>query len=119
IRTSGDFEPYQAESFGTVGKCEKSSIHGLWDGCTVENGGRGGGAGVVRQLFPTQTDGLSASRVRELADWYVDQAEAKRDGIRLDQEDIDAGLRLVLREEAQAGSEDIEFERVMCRVWGR
>jgi hypothetical protein len=42
IRTSGDFEPYQAESFGTVGKCEKSSIHGLWDGCTVENGGRGG-----------------------------------------------------------------------------
>jgi len=49
----------------------------------------------------------------------VDQAEAKRDGIRLDQEDIDAGLRLVLREEAQAGSEDIEFERVMCRVWGR
>jgi hypothetical protein len=62
--------------------------------------------------------GLSRRRIRELADWYQDQGHQRHNDGTLDTAELDADLRLILREEVAFPEHvEIEFERVMRTVF--
>jgi hypothetical protein len=62
--------------------------------------------------------GLSRRRIQELADWYSDQGHQRYSEDRLDTAELDAELRLILREEVAFPEHiEIEFERVIQRVF--
>ncbi len=62
--------------------------------------------------------GLSEREIKALARWYEDRADALRhDGIEVDQEELDAGLRQVLRERVLPEFIEYEFERIMRAVF--
>jgi hypothetical protein len=58
--------------------------------------------------------GLSQGRIRELARWYLDRAEAQRQETGdVSSAELDAGLRQVLAERIFPEFVETEFERVM------
>ena len=77
----------------------------------------------ARRIAPQPTNGstepgLSQRRIRELADWYSDQGHQRYCEDKLDTAELDADLRLILREEVAFPEHvEIEFERVMQAVF--
>jgi putative DNA primase/helicase len=72
------------------------------------------GDGPVHMVEP----GLNRRRVQELADWYQNETHRRYNEGALDTAELDADLRLVLREEVAFPEHvDIEFERVMAEVF--
>jgi len=62
--------------------------------------------------------GLSRRRIQELADWYKDETHRRYNEGRLDTAELDAELRLILREEVVFPEHvEIEFARVMTVVF--
>ena len=64
--------------------------------------------------------GLPEHEIRDLAHWYVDRAAERAHeggGIELDREELDAGLRQVLRERCLPEHIETEFTRVMAAVF--
>jgi hypothetical protein len=64
--------------------------------------------------------GLSPGRIRELAAWYLDRATAQHEANEagdISSAELDADLRLILREEVFPEFVEIEFERVMKAVF--
>ena len=67
-----------------------------------------------------QSEGLSPSRLRDLANWYVDRAadqQQRTGGVDVDSAELDAGLRQVLSEQVLPEFVEVEFERVMAEVF--
>jgi putative DNA primase/helicase len=112
IRTSSDFEPCQPESLVTVANRKKPNNDGVCHGCTVGKGGNGQNTDLGTE------SGLSPRRIRELADWFEDQGYQRHCKGNLDTAELDADLRLILREEVAFPEHvEIEFERVMQLVF--
>jgi putative DNA primase/helicase len=113
IRTSEVFQPDTADDGCPVEKCKKPSNDGLVSGCPVAKG-----ESSARARNGGGEPGLSRRRLRELADWYSDQGyQRHHDGI-LDTAELDAELRLILREEVAFPEHvEVEFERVMQIVF--
>ena len=68
----------------------------------------------------TAEPGLSPGRIRELAAWYLDRATAQHEANEagdISSAELDADLRLILREEVFPEFVEIEFERVMKAVF--
>jgi hypothetical protein len=66
--------------------------------------------------------GLSPGRIRELAAWYLDRATAQHEANEagdISSAELDADLRLILREEVFPEFVEIEFERVMKAVFSK
>lgn len=61
--------------------------------------------------------GLSRRRIRELADWYIDQADQRRCGCNLATTALDAELRGLLREEVFPEAIEAELSRVLDAVF--
>jgi hypothetical protein len=64
--------------------------------------------------------GLSPGRIRELAAWYLDRATAQHEANEagdISSAELDADLRLILREEVFPEFVEIEFARVMKAVF--
>jgi hypothetical protein len=95
-----------------VGKCETSNNDGLLGGCAVARGGIPPNGGAEA--------GLSDYRVRQLAAWYLDRAEAVRQETgTIRQTELDEALRMVLAENGVFPEFiTVEFERVMRAVFG-
>jgi Protein of unknown function (DUF3631) len=111
IRTSRISEPHSQEHGCALGKCENPNNDGLLGGCAVARGG----------IPPTSGDeaGLSDYRVRQLAGWYLDRADAeRRETGTIRQTELDEALRTLL---AEVGVFPefiaVEFERVMRAVF--
>jgi putative DNA primase/helicase len=112
IRTSGASPTVTRKSGVTVGKCEKPNNDGICYGVTVGKGGKGQNADLGTE------SGLGQRRIRELADWYEDQGYQRYCEGKLDTAELDADLRLILREEVAFPEHvEIEFERVMQLVF--
>ena len=63
---------------------------------------------------PKIEPGLSSWRIRELADWYMDETHRRYNEGTLVTAELDADLRAILREEVDVPEHvEIEFERVM------
>ena len=60
--------------------------------------------------------GLSPGRIRELAAWYRDRAIAQHEAGDISSAELDADLRLILREEVFPEFVEIAFQRVMKAV---
>ena len=111
IRTSGVFEPHSEQDGCALGKCEKPNNDGPLGGCAVARGG----------IPPNGGDeaGLSDYRVRQLAGWYLDRADAeRRETGTLRQTELDAALRKLLADDGVFPEFiAVEFERIMCAVF--
>ena len=112
IRTSGVFEPHSEKDGCALGNCEKSNNGGHLGGCAVAGGG----------LPPNGGDeaGLGDYRVRQLAAWYLDRADAERreTGV-IRQTELDEALRKLLAENGVLPEFiAVEFEHVMRAVFG-
>jgi putative DNA primase/helicase len=112
IRLSCNSEPHSQNDGCAVGKCEKSNNDGLLGECAVAEGG----------LVTNRRDepGLSDYRIRQLAGWYLDRAEAERQKTgTIRQTELDDALRMVLSTEGVPPEFiRVEFERVMGAVFG-
>jgi hypothetical protein len=80
--------------------------------------------GVVTPVTPVtplagngSEPGLSRRRIQELADWYSDQGHQRYCEDNLDTPELDRELRRILRAEVFPEHIEIEFERVMQRVF--
>jgi hypothetical protein len=117
IRTSEILQPDSSDQACPVAKCEKPNNDGFLSGCPVAKGGNGDARA------PSSLDdgvGVSAWRIRQLAEQYQDRAYANaqaNDG-NTRTADCDAWLRQALAE-AGIPSEfiKVEFERVMVEVF--
>jgi hypothetical protein len=114
--TSGITQPFTVEPGCTVGKCEKSNNDGLVNGWTLgkeesqQNAHTEGGNGLA--------EGLSQRTILDHARWYLEQADAQRQGgVDVDSAELDAGLRQVLAEQVLPEFVEVEFERVMAEVF--
>jgi Protein of unknown function (DUF3631) len=106
--TSDGFQSSTAESNVEVRKLQKSNNGGLCLDVEVGKGDNG------------QSEGLSPSRLRDLANWYVDRAadqQQRTGGVDVDSAELDAGLRQVLSEQVLPEFVEVEFERVMAEVF--
>jgi putative DNA primase/helicase len=118
--TSDDFKVYSRDDGCTVEKCEKPNNDGPLYTCTVAKGGNGGN-GDARTSSPFDDGvGLSAWRIRQLAEQYQDRAYANaqaNDGDTRTAE-CDAWLRQTL---AEGGVPPefikVEFRRVIDEVF--
>ena len=112
IRTSRASEPHSPEQACALEKGENANNDGLLGGCAVARGG-------IPANGRDET-GLSNHRVRQLAGWYLDRAEAeRRETGTLRQVELDQALRTLLAEEGVFPEFiAVEFERVMCSVFG-
>jgi hypothetical protein len=73
---------------------------------------------VAPKEKPGDEPGLSSRRIRELASWYIERADQRRNGgAGLDQESLDVELSRVLRDEVLPEFLDVEFERVLDEVF--
>ena len=109
-----DFKPCSPNDGCTVAKREKPNNDGLLHGCTVGEGGLGG------KSASSAPDGvgLSSSRERELAHWYLDRATTEFDETGdVSSAELDAGLRQVLAEEVSPEFVEAAFERIMQLVF--
>jgi putative DNA primase/helicase len=104
-------EPHSQVDGCAVGNCEKPSNDGLLGGCTLAEGGHSSNG--------EDAPGLSEFRIRQLAGWYRDRAEAERQGTgTIRQPELDETLRKVLAEEGVFPEFiGVEFERVMGAVF--
>jgi putative DNA primase/helicase len=117
IRTSDDSKVSSPESGWTVRKDEKPNNDGLLDTWTLRKGGQGENA-PIQAADGGAEPGLSQWRIRELARWYLDRAEAQRQETGdVCSAELDAGLRQVLVEEVFPEFVEVEFERVMQVVF--
>jgi Protein of unknown function (DUF3631) len=111
IRTSRISEPHSQEHGCALGKCENPNNNVLLGGCAVARGG----------ISPNGGDeaGLSDHRVRQLAGWYLDRADAeRRETGTLRQTELDAALRKLLADDGVFPEFiAVEFERIMCAVF--
>src|SRR5262249_53175177 len=72
------------------------------------------GAKPPRAEPPIDEPGLSRFRIRELADWYMNETHRRYSKNQLDTGELDSDLRVILREEVVFPEHiEIEFERVM------
>jgi hypothetical protein len=112
IRVSRISEPHSRTDGCAVGKCEKSNNDGLLCGCAVAGGGAPSNGG--------DEPGLSDYRIRQLAGWYLECAEAERQATgTIRQPELDEALQLALAEEGVFPEFiAVEFERVMRAVFG-
>ena len=112
IRTSRASEPHSPEQTCALEKGENANNDGLLGGCAVARGG-------IPANGRDET-GLSNHRVRQLAGWYLDRAEAeRRETGMLRQVELDQALRTLLAENGVFPEFiAVEFERVMCSVFG-
>lgn len=110
-RTSYVSEPHSQSDGCAVEEREKSNNDNLLGGCAVASGGTSNGG-----IRP----GLSDYRIRQHADWYRDRGEAERQQTGdIHQTELDAALRKVLADDGVLPEFiDLEFERVMCVVFG-
>jgi hypothetical protein len=111
IRTSRISEPHSEIHGCALGKSENSNNDGLLGGCAVARGG----------IPPNGGDeaGLSDYRIRQLAGWYLDRADAeRREAGTLRQTELDEALRKLLAEDGVFEEFiTVEFERVMRAVF--
>jgi hypothetical protein len=111
---SEDFKVHSPKDGCAPSKCEKPNNDGLLGTCALSKGGNGQN---VRSPLNDEL-GLSRRRIQELADWYSDQGHQRYSEDRLDTAELDAELRLILREEVAFPEHiEIEFERVIQRVF--
>ena len=112
IRTSRISEPHSQKHGCALGKCENPNNDGLLGGCAVAREG----------IPPNSGDeaGMSDYRVRQLAGWYLDRADAeRRETGTLRQAELDETLRKLIAEDGVFPEFiAIEFERVMRAVFG-
>jgi hypothetical protein len=110
--TSGISQPDALGAECPVAKSQKPNNDGLPFGCPVAKGGNG-------QNAHTGTEsGLSPSRIRELVEWYEDQGHQRYCDGNLNTAELDAELRLIIREEVAFPEHvEIEFERIMQLVF--
>jgi Protein of unknown function (DUF3631) len=115
--TSDDSKACSQDNGCTVEKCEKPNNDGLLNGCTVAKGGNG----AARTSRPLDDGvGLSAWRIRQLADQYQDRAYANAQANDGDTRtaDCDAWLRQTLAEQGVPPEFiKVEFARVMTEVF--
>jgi hypothetical protein len=116
IRTSENLQPDSPEQASPVAKCEKPSNDGLPSGCPVAKGGNGAARA------PSSLDdgvGVSAWRIRQLAEQYQDRAYANAQANDGDTRtaDCDAWLRQTLAEMVLPEFVEGEFKRVMTEVF--
>ena len=104
-----------------------SELHSHDSGCALgkgeipNNDAHLGGCAVVSEGIPSNGgDGLSEHRVRQLAGWYLDRAEAERQCTgTIQQNELDEDLRGRLAIEGVLPEfVGVEFERVMRAVFG-
>jgi Protein of unknown function (DUF3631) len=112
VRTSRISEPHSQNHGCALGKCENPNNDGVLGGCAVARGGippNGGDEG-----------GLGDYRIRQLAGWYLDRAEAERQRTgAIQQTELDETLRTLLADEGVFPEFiGVEFERVMRAVFG-
>lgn len=105
-----------AESDVTVGKCKKPNndgpCYGVTDGKgeSEQNEYAEGGNGLA--------SGLSQRTILDFARWYLEQADAQRQGgADVVSTELDSGLRQVLSEQVLPEFVEVEFERVMAEVF--
>jgi Protein of unknown function (DUF3631) len=105
-------DPHSHAKSCAAGEREKSSNDSLLGGCAVASGGTPSNGGVE--------SGLSDYRIRQHADWYLERGEAERQNTGdIRQTELDAALRTVLAEDGVLPEFiHVEFERVMCVVFG-
>jgi putative DNA primase/helicase len=117
IRTSEISQPDSPDSPSPVEKREKPNNDGLESGCPVAKGGNGD----ARASRPLDGGvGVSAWRIRQLAEQYQDlaYANAQANGGDTLTADCDAWLRRTLAEEGVFPEfVEVEFERVMDEVF--
>jgi hypothetical protein len=115
--TSDDFQPFSQDDGRTVAKCEKPNNDGLPNGRTVAKGGNGD----ARASSPLDDGvGVSAWRIRGLADEYQDRAyaNAQESGGDTRTAECDAWLRQKLANEGVRPEHiEVEFRRVMDVVF--
>jgi hypothetical protein len=107
IRTSRISEPHSPADGCAVGNREEFNNDGLLGGCAVAR------AGIP--LNGGDEAGLSGYRIRQLAGWYLDRADAeRRETGTIRQTELDEALRTLLAEDGVFPEFiDVEFERVM------
>jgi Protein of unknown function (DUF3631) len=112
IRTSRISEPHSQTDGSAVGKSENPNSCGFLGGCAVARG----------SIPPNGGDepGLSDYRIRQLAGWYLDRAEAERQETgTIRQTELDDALRMVLAEDGVFPEFiTVEFGRVMRAAFG-
>jgi putative DNA primase/helicase len=114
--TSEGFKSATAEPVVAVGKCEKSANDGPCCGVADEKGDVGGSVHTDggNGLAP----GLSQRTITELADDYTEAAyRQNREGSDIDSATLDTDLRLRLAEMVLPEFVEVEFERIMARVF--
>jgi hypothetical protein len=113
---SEGFQSATAEPVVAVGKCEKSANDGPCCGVADEKGDVGGSVHTDggNGLAP----GLSQRTITELADDYTEAAyRQNREGSDIDSAALDTDLRLRLAEMVLPEFVEVEFERIMARVF--
>jgi hypothetical protein len=95
-----------------VAKIEKPNNDGLVSGSPVVKGVAGD-----ESMRPTQEPPLSPWQARDLACWYQEEGEKRRQGLDLDQAGLDTDLRHRLAGEVSAECIDAAFEQIMAAVF--